>query len=235
MIFQAYDFLELYRRYGCSLQMGGSDQWGNIVNGIELTRRIESSEIFGLTTPLLTTASGAKMGKTASGAIWLNEDMLSSWNYWQFWRNTDDADVIKFLKLFTELPINEIDRLGRLQGAEINEAKKILATEATKMLHGIDAANLALETAKKTFEQGGISQDLPTFNIDVSNGISILDILIQTNLAPSKSEARRLIKGGAIKVNDINIANENHILNYKDRANDTIKLSSGKKNHVLIK
>jgi tyrosyl-tRNA synthetase len=196
MILQAYDFLELSRRYDCRLQMGGSDQWGNIVNGIDLTRRMDSKEVFGLTTPLLTTSDGKKMGKTASGAVWLNEAQLPTYDFWQYWRNTTDADVGRFLKLFTTLPIDEIAKLEALQGAEINEAKKILATQVTTLIRGRAAAEAAAATAQKTFEQGGVGDDLPT--ITVTSSIKLVDAIVQLGLVPSKNEARRMIQQGAV-------------------------------------
>ena len=205
MILQAYDFLELNRRYGCMLQMGGSDQWGNIVNGIELTRRTDQNTVFGLTTNLLTTSSGAKMGKTAQGAVWLNDDMLPVYDYWQFWRNTEDADVGRFLRLFTELPLDEINRLEALEGAEMNDAKKILATEATAMCHGRMAAEKAEATALETFEGGGASADLPSVNVSASelkDGMGLLQAFVLAGLAKSNGEARRLVQGGGAKVND---------------------------------
>ncbi|MBT5012816.1 MAG: tyrosine--tRNA ligase, partial [Rhodospirillaceae bacterium] len=215
MILQAYDFLELSRRHGCSLQMGGSDQWGNIINGIDLTRRIDAKELFGLTTPLLTTSSGAKMGKSVGGAIWLNADMLSPYDYWQYWRNTEDADVGRFLRLFTELPLDEIAKLESLEGTELNEAKKRLATEVTTLCHGADAAAEAAETAKKTFEEGGLGDDLPTYEIskaDLDSGIQAFELFKQAGLANSNGEARRLIKGGGGRINDEKISDETQTL-----------------------
>ncbi len=239
MILQAYDFLELNRRSKCALQMGGSDQWGNIVNGVELTRRVDGKETFGLTTPLLTTASGAKMGKTASGAVWLNADMLSPYDYWQYWRNTEDGDVGRFLKLFTELSIEEIAELGKLEGAEINEAKKKLAFEATAMAHGIDAANAAAETAKKTFEEGKLGSDLPSFDIaksDLDAGVQMFDALCRAELCTSNGEAKRLIKGGGARLNDKQITSETETITSADLNQDgVIKLSSGKKRHALLR
>jgi tyrosyl-tRNA synthetase len=239
MVLQAYDFVELYRRFGCRLQMGGSDQWGNIVNGIELGRRTDGIELFGLTTALLTTASGAKMGKTASGAVWLNPDMLSPYDYWQYWRNTEDADVDRFLKLFTELPLAEIERLAKLEGAELNEAKKILATEATALLHGREAADRAEVTARATFEQGTLSETLPTFEIpraELEKGWGILTANIRAGFVASTSEARRQIKGGGLKVNDQIVTNEKRLLTLADLTPEgVIKLSLGKKRHVLIR
>jgi tyrosyl-tRNA synthetase len=239
MVLQAYDFVELYRREGCRLQMGGSDQWGNIVTGIELGRRTEGVELFGLTTPLLTTSSGAKMGKTAAGAVWLNPDMLSPYDYWQFWRNAEDADVGRFLKLFTELSLDEIDRLAALQGAELNEAKKILATEATALVHGRDAADRAAETARTTFEQGQIASSLPTIDVaraDLEKGLGVLTASVLAGFVKSTGEARRQIKGGGIKVNDAAATDERQVLTLADLTDDgVIKLSLGKKRHALIR
>ncbi|MCG8490082.1 MAG: tyrosine--tRNA ligase, partial [Sneathiellales bacterium] len=238
MILQAYDFVELKKRYECSLQIGGSDQWGNIVNGTELGRRTNSFNLFGLTTPLLTTSSGAKMGKTASGAIWLNEDMLSAYDYWQFWRNTEDADVGRFLRLFTELPMDEITRLENLEGAELNDAKKILANECTRLAHGADAADAAAETARKTFEMGQTAESLPTTEIpktELDEGIPAFALFNRIGLCASSSEARKLIKGGGARLNDEKISDEKQILTSAD-VNETgrIKLSAGKKRHHLI-
>jgi tyrosyl-tRNA synthetase len=239
MVLQAYDFVELYRRFGCRLQMGGSDQWGNIVNGIELGRRTDGVELFGLTTALLTTASGAKMGKTASGAVWLNPDMLSPYDYWQYWRNTEDEDVGRFLKLFTEVPLPEIDRLASLQGAELNEAKKVLATEATALLHGREAADRAEGTARATFEQGTLSETLPTFEIaraELERGWGVLTANTHVGFVPSTSEARRQIKGGGLRVNDKTVTDEKRLLTLADLTPEgVIKLSLGKKRHVLIR
>ena len=238
MILQAYDFLELNRRYGCALQMGGSDQWGNIVNGIELTRRTDQNTVFGLTTNLLTTSSGAKMGKTAQGAVWLNDDMLPVYDYWQFWRNTEDADVGRFLRLFTELPLDEITRLEALEGAEMNDAKKILATEATSMCHGRAAAEKAEATALETFEGGGASADLPSVDVNASvlaDGMGLLQAFVLAGLAKSNGEARRLVQGGGAKVNDAPQNNHAAILNADDIVDGVIKLSFGKKRHVLLK
>jgi tyrosyl-tRNA synthetase len=239
MVLQAYDFVELHRREGCRLQMGGSDQWGNIVSGIELGRRTDGIELFGLTTGLLTTASGAKMGKTASGAVWLNPDMLSPYDYWQYWRNTEDADVGRFLKLFTELPLEEIARLERLKGAELNEAKKILATETTALLHGREAADRAAETARATFEEGTIVESLPTFEMprdELAMGVGVLSVNVQVGFVPSTSEARRQIKGGGLKVNDQTVTDERRLLTLADLTPEgVIKLSLGKKRHVLIR
>jgi tyrosyl-tRNA synthetase len=241
MILQAYDFVELNRRYGCLLQMGGSDQWGNIVNGIDLGRRLGTPQLYALTCPLLTTASGAKMGKTASGAVWLNADMLSPYDYWQFWRNTEDADVGRFLKLFTLLPLGEIARLSALEGAEINEAKKILASEATALLHGREAADRAAETAQKTFEQGALAETLPT--VEIAAGVLDAGLGVLTafgpeyaRLVPSTSEARRQVKSGGLRVNDQTVSDERGVLRASDLTPEgVIKLSFGKKRHVLLR
>ena len=239
MILQAYDFVELARRYGCNMQSGGSDQWGNIVMGIDLGRRMGTHQLYALTTPLITLASGAKMGKTARGAVWLNADMCSPYEYWQFWRNTEDADVGRFLKLFTTLPLPEIGRLASLGGAEINEAKKVLANEATAMLHGRDAAEAAAETARRTFEEGAAAEGLPTRAVplsDIENGLGVLKALVLAGLASSNGEARRHIQGGAIRVNDAAITDERTVLRPADAgAGGTIKLSMGRKKHVLLK
>jgi tyrosyl-tRNA synthetase len=239
MVLQAYDFVELYRREGCRLQMGGSDQWGNIVGGIELGRRTDGVELFGLTTALLTTASGAKMGKTAAGAVWLNPDMLSPYDYWQYWRNTEDGDVGRFLKLFTELPLDEIARLQRLKGAELNEAKKILASETTALLHGRDTADRAAETARATFEEGIIASSLPTFEIpreELTAGVGMLTVTALVGFVVSTSEARRQIKGGGLKINDETVTDERRLLTLADLTQEgVIKLSAGKKRHVLIR
>jgi tyrosyl-tRNA synthetase len=239
MLFQAYDFVELARRYGCNLQMGGSDQWGNIVTGIDLGRRMGlKHQLFALTCPLLTTASGAKMGKTASGAVWLNEAQLSAYDYWQYWRNTEDADVERFLKLFTLLPLSEIARLSALKGAEINEAKKILATEATALVHGRNHADTAAETARKTFEQGALAADLPTVEVaksDLDAGLGVLSAFVKAGLVASNGEARRQIQGGGLKVNDRTVADDKVTLSTSDANDGVIKLSLGKKRHVLLK
>ena len=239
MILQAYDYVELARRYGCNLQMGGSDQWGNIVNGIDLGRRMGTHQLYALTCPLLTTSSGAKMGKTASGAIWLNEDMLSAYDYWQYWRNTEDADVGRFLKLFTTLPLDEIARLAALQGAEINDAKKVLATEATALLHGRDAAEQAARTAEQTFEQGTLSEGLPTVEIarsDLDKGVGVLAVFVSAGLTKSNGESRRQIKGGGLRINDVVVADDKASVRPDDLTEDgVIKLSLGKKRHVLLK
>lgn len=237
MILQAYDFLELNRRYGCLLQMGGSDQWGNIVNGIDLTRRVIDQQIFGLTSPLLTTSDGKKMGKSLSGAIWLNPDMLSSYEFWQFWRNTTDADTGKFLKLYTELPVEECDRLGALEGSDINAAKVILANEVTTMLHGADAAAAAEQTAKDVFEKGGVGDDLPTLTLsagDLGDGISIVQLLVKSGLAGSGKDAKRLINENGAKVNDEPLTNAGLMISAAD-LETPMKLSKGKKKHALVR
>ena len=238
-LLQAYDFVELSRRYECRLQMGGSDQWGNIVNGIDLGRRMGTPQLYALTCPLLTTASGAKMGKTAAGAIWLNEEQLSAYDYWQFWRNTEDADVERFLKLYTTLPLGEVAKLAALQGADINEAKKTLATEATALLHGRAKAEAAAETARQTFEQGASAEGLPTIELpkaDLAAGIGVLNAFVQAGLVKSNGEARRQIQGGGLRVNDQPVADEKAMLTSADIAADgAIKLSLGKKKHVLLK
>ena len=239
MILQAYDFLELSRRFDCSLQMGGSDQWGNIVNGVELARRIDKKSVFGLTTPLVTTASGAKMGKSAQGAIWLNSDRLSPYDFWQYWRNTEDEDVDRFLKLFTELPLDEIARLSALKGNELNEAKKILAHEVTQLCHGRDAANSVAESARKTFEEGSIGQDLPFIIInknDLENGVWVIEAMRKLALIQSNGEGRRLIANGGVRVNDTVISDPEKQLNVSDiTISGMIKLSAGKKRHALVK
>jgi tyrosyl-tRNA synthetase len=236
MVLQAYDFSELARRYGCNLQMGGSDQWGNIVNGIDLGRRMGTHQLYALTSPLITLSSGAKMGKSATGAVWLNADMRSPYEYWQFWRNTEDADVGRFLKLFTTLALTEIAKLEALGGAEINEAKKVLANAATSLLHGDAAAHEAAETARKTFEEGASAAGLPTVLINLSQPIGVLAALVQAGLASSNGEAKRSIQGGAIKVNDVAVTDEKLLLSIADmNAEGAIKLSMGKKKHVLLK
>ncbi|MBV5264951.1 tyrosine--tRNA ligase [Pinisolibacter aquiterrae] len=239
MILQGYDFVELYRRTGCILQMGGSDQWGNIVNGIDLGHKMERAQFFALTSPLLTTSSGAKMGKTANGAVWLEADMLSPYDYWQYWRNTEDADVERFLKLYTKMPMDEIARLAALGGSEINEAKKILATEITTLVHGRDVALAAAETARKTFEEGALAADLPTVEIpagELAEGLGVLAAFVRAGLAGSNGEARRAVAGGALRVNDVPLADERQKLTTGDLTGDgVIKLSSGKKKHVLLK
>ena len=239
MILQAYDFLELSRRFDCSLQMGGSDQWGNIVNGVELARRIDQKSVFGLTTPLVTTASGAKMGKSAQGAIWLNSDRLSPYDFWQYWRNTEDEDVDRFLKLFTELPLDEIARLSALKGNELNEAKKILAHEVTKLCHGRHVANSVAESARKTFEEGSIGEDLPFIIInknDLENGVWVIEAMRKLALIQSNGEGRRLIANGGVRVNDTVINDPEKQLNVSDISiSGIIKLSAGKKRHALVK
>mgnify|MGYP001382450972 FL=1 len=239
MILQSYDFVELSRRYGCNLQMGGSDQWGNIVNGIDLGRRMGTHQLYALTCPLLTTSSGAKMGKTAAGAVWLNADLLSNYDYWQFWRNTEDADIERFLKLFTLLPMDEIAKLAALKGQEINEAKKILATEATALIRGREAADAASETARKTFEEGAIGGDLPTLEIprtELDAGAPALGLFVKAGLVASNGEARRQIKGGGLRINDVPVTDEKISLSLKDLTSDgVVKLSMGRKKHVLLK
>ena len=235
MILQGYDFLELSRRHNCVLQMGGSDQWGNIVNGIELGRRCDQKQLFALTSPLLTTSSGAKMGKTASGAVWLNADLLSPYDYWQYWRNSEDADVTRFLKLYTEMPLAEIARLGALGGSEINDAKKILATEATAMLHGRAVADEAAETARRTFEEGQSAAGLPTLELDLDAGTGLLAACVAAGFASSNGEARRSIQGGAIRVNDQAVSDEKLTLTRALLTDGVIKLSMGKKKHLLVK
>ncbi|HET7576810.1 MAG TPA: tyrosine--tRNA ligase [Sphingomicrobium sp.] len=229
MILQAYDFLELSRRAGCHAQFGGSDQWGNIVNGVELARRIDGAELYGVTTPLITTADGAKMGKTAQGAVWLSGDLLSPYDYWQFWRNTQDADVGKFLKLFTDLPLEDIGKLEALQGAEINEAKIVLATEATALLHGREAALAAEQTARNTFEGGGMGEDLPTLSI--GDGMTITHALTALGFTPSNKEAKRKIAEGAVRLDDVTVNDPALIL---VPGNEPLKLSLGKKRHALL-
>ena len=241
MILQSYDFVELNRRLGTRLQMGGSDQWGNIVNGIDLGRRMGTPQLYGLTCPLLTTASGAKMGKTAAGAVWLDAGMLSAYDYWQFWRNTEDADVARFLKLFTLLPLSEIERLAALQGAEINEAKAVLATEATRLMHGAEAAQQAAETARKTFVEGTLAESLPSVAVPravLEAGLGVLTAFgpEHARLVPSTSEARRQIKGGGLRVNDVPLTDERAVLRPDDlTAEGVIKLSFGRKKHVLLR
>lgn len=239
MILQSYDYVELARRYGCNLQMGGSDQWGNIVNGLDLGRRMGTHQLFALTCPLLTTSSGAKMGKTAAGAVWLNADMLSPYDYWQYWRNTEDADVERFLKLFTVLPLDEIAKLAALKGAEINEAKKVLATEATALMHGREAAAQAEETARRTFEEGALGESLPTLDVataELDAGIGVLNAFVKAGLVASNGEARRQIKAGGLRVNDTAVTDERMTLTAALlTADGVIKLSFGRKKHVLIK
>ena len=236
MLMQAYDFLELSRRHGCALQQGGSDQWGNIVNGVELCRRADANEVYGLTTPLLTTASGKKMGKTENGAVWLNADLTSPYAYWQYWRNCEDADVAMLLAKFTTLPMDEVRRLGALQGAEINEAKKVLATQATTMLHGADAATQAAQTAQTTFEQGGAGQALPTVALsknDIIAGVALIDQFLAAGLCASKGEARRHIKAGALKINDSALLEERNVHD-DDFIDGKLKISVGKKRHAIV-
>jgi tyrosyl-tRNA synthetase len=238
MICQAYDFVELARRTGCNLQMGGSDQWGNIIMGVDLGRRMGTHQLYALTTPLLETASGAKMGKTAQGAVWLNEEQFSPYDFWQYWRNTEDADVPKFLKLFTTLPMAEIARLAALQGAEINEAKKVLATEATALLHGRANAEAAAKTAQETFEKGATSEGLPTVEIasaELAAGLGVLNAFVKAGLVKSNGEARRQIAGGGLRVNDVAVADEKTKLTPGDASDGVIKLSLGRKRHVLLK
>ncbi|MGD0419496.1 MAG: tyrosine--tRNA ligase [Xanthobacteraceae bacterium] len=239
MVLQAYDFVELYRRHGCVLQMGGSDQWGNIINGIDLGRRMHNAQLFALTSPLITTSSGAKMGKTAAGAVWLNAEIVSPYEYWQYWRNTEDADVGRFLKLFTTLPLDDIARLASLKDAEINEAKKILATEATALVHGRSGADEAAATARATFEEGKLAESLPTQEIartNLANGLSVLEAYVLLHLVMSKGEARRLIRNGGLQVNDAVVTDENMMLTPRDLTPEgVIKLSLGRKRHVLLK
>ena len=239
MILQAYDFVELNRRTGCRLQMGGSDQWGNIVSGIDLGRRMDGTELFALTSPLLTTSSGTKMGKTASGAVWLNADMLSPYDFWQYWRNTEDADVGRFLKLYTTLPMDEIARLEALGGAEINEAKKVLASEITALLHGRAEADRAFETARKTFESGQLADSLPTLDVaaaDFRSGIGILTLYVEAGFAASNGEVRRHIKGGAVRINDRPVEDEKRTVGPADLLEgNVVKLSLGRKKHVLVR
>ena len=238
MILQSYDFRELMRREGVTLQMGGSDQWGNIVSGVDLVRRLEARQVFGLTTPLLTTASGAKMGKTAKGAVWLTADRLSPYDYWQFWRNAEDADVGRFLRLFTELPLDEIARLEALGGAEVNEAKKVLATEATALCHGREAATQAEATARRTFEQGEAADTLPTHAVTaaaLAAGIPVFRLLVEAGLAASNGEARRLVRGGGVRVNGEVVGDEATTVGEADLRDGALKLSAGRKQHVLVR
>jgi tyrosyl-tRNA synthetase len=239
MILQAYDFVELNKRTGCRLQMGGSDQWGNIVNGIDLGHRMGTPQLYALTSPLLTTSSGAKMGKSANGAVWLNPDMLSAYDFWQYWRNTEDADVSRFLKLYTTLPMEEIAKLSALAGSEINEVKKILATEITAMLHGRAAAEEAAETARKTFEEGALADNLPSIEIsrsELESGIGILALFVKAGFASSNGEARRHVQGGAVRVNDQQISDEKKMIGTGEvTADGVIKLSMGKKKHLLVR
>lgn len=239
MVLQAYDFVELNKRYGCRLQIGGSDQWGNIVNGIDLGHRMGTPQLYALTTPLLTTSSGAKMGKSLNGAIWLNPDMLSAYDFWQYWRNTEDADVARFLKLYTTLPMDEIARLASLGGTEINEAKKVLATEVTAMLHGREAAEAAAETARKTFEEGALAETLPSVELpagELAGGIGVLQLFVKAGLAGSNGEARRHVQGGAVRINDATISDDRQMIGDGDvTAEGVIKLSLGKKKHILVR
>ncbi|MGV2168323.1 tyrosine--tRNA ligase [Agrobacterium tumefaciens] len=239
MILQAYDFVELNQRTGCRLQMGGSDQWGNIINGIDLGHRMGTPQLYALTSPLLTTSSGAKMGKSASGAVWLNKDLLPVYDFWQYWRNTEDADVVRFAKLFTTLPMDEIARLAALGGSEINEAKKILATEVTAILHGRAAAEEAAETARKTFEEGALAENLPSIEVPASEldaGLGVLSLIVRAGLAGSNGEARRHVQGGAVKINDIGVSDERQTVGSGEITGDgVIKLSVGKKKHVLVR
>jgi tyrosyl-tRNA synthetase len=239
MILQAYDFVELGRRHRCRLQMGGSDQWGNIVSGVDLGRRIEGLSLFGLTSPLIASASGAKMGKTAAGAVWLNPDQLSAYDYWQYWRNVEDADVGRFLRLFTELPLDEVRRLESLAGAELNEAKKVLANAATRLAHGAEAAAAAAETARQTFEEGGAGNALPAVEVpraELEQGVALFQLLSRAGLCASNGEARRLIKQGGARVNDEVATDEMRQVTAADLAPDaTVKLSAGRKRHALVR
>ncbi|MBB4436883.1 MULTISPECIES: tyrosine--tRNA ligase [Rhizobium] len=239
MILQAYDFVELAKRYDCRLQMGGSDQWGNIVNGIDLGHRMGTPQLYALTSPLLTTSSGAKMGKSASGAVWLNADLLPVYDFWQYWRNTEDADVPRFLKLFTTLPMDEITRLSAIGGSELNEVKKILATEVTAILHGRPAAEQAAETARKTFEEGSLAENLPSVDIpatELDGGIGLLSLIVRAGLATSNGEARRHVQGGAVRINDEAVSDERKMIGSGEiTADGVIKLSLGKKKHILIR
>ena len=238
MILQAYDFMELNRRHGCALQMGGSDQWGNIVNGIDLTRRMLGNEVYGLTSPLLTKADGSKMGKSAQGAVWLNADMLSPYEFWQFWRNTLDADVGRFLKLYTEMPLDECERLGKLEGAEVNEAKVVLANAVTTLCHGAEAAAAAAATAREVFEKGGAGEDLPTLTLGPEDfgdgGISIVQLFVRSGLAASGKEAKRLIADGGARLRDEPVTDAGLMLKREDLS-EAVKLSAGKKRHALVK
>jgi len=239
MILQAYDFVELAKRYDCRLQMGGSDQWGNIINGIDLGHRMGTEQLYALTSPLLTTSSGAKMGKSASGAVWLNADLLPVYDFWQYWRNTEDADVPRFLKLFTTLPMDEIARLSALAGSELNEVKKILATEVTAILHGRSAADQAAETARKTFEEGALADNLPSIDVpaaELDAGIGLLALIVRAGLAASNGEARRHVQGGAVRINDQAVSDERKLIGGGEvTADGVIKLSLGKKKHILIR
>ena len=237
MVLQAFDFLELSRHHACVLQMGGSDQWGNIVNGIELARRIDQRQLFGLTTPLLTTSAGAKMGKTASGAVWLNAEKLSPYEFWQFWRNIEDDDVARFLRLFTELPLDEVHRLGELQGSEINEAKRILAMEATRLAHGEEAAREAADTARRAFEDGENASGLPSIGLsqaELDTGVTIAQLLVRAGLSPSKSEARRLVLNNGARLNGALVQDADAQVGTADLADGALKLTAGKKRHVLV-
>jgi len=239
MILQAYDFVELSKRHGCRLQMGGSDQWGNIINGIDLGHRMGQPQLYAATSTLLTTSSGAKMGKSASGAVWLNADLLPVYDFWQYWRNTEDADVIRFMKLFTILPMDEIAKLSALGGSELNEVKKILATEVTAILHGRAAADQAAETARKTFEEGATAENLPSIEVpdaELQDGLGVLVLFVRAGLAESNGEARRHVKGGAVKVNDKTVTDERQMVGKADLTEDgVIKLSMGKKKHILVR
>ena len=239
MILQAYDFVELNKRHGCVLQMGGSDQWGNIVNGIDLGRRLNNAQLFALTSPLITTSSGAKMGKTAAGAVWLDAAQVSPYDYWQYWRNTEDGDVVRFLKLFTTLPLDEIERLAALKGAEINEAKKVLATEATALVHGKSAAEEAAGTARTTFEEGGLGASLPSIDVsrdEIKAGLGVLSAFVKAGLAASNGEVRRAIANNAIMVNDVRVTSDKAAIGEADvTAEGVVKLSLGRKRHVLLK
>ena len=238
MLMQAVDFLELNRRHGCALQMGGSDQWGNIINGVDLIRRMDAKQAFALTTPLLTTASGAKMGKTASGAVWLNDNLMSPYDYWQFWRNTEDADVGRFMKLFTDIPLAEIARFEALQGSEINDAKKALADAATALLHGAETAQTSRAAAEKLFEQGALSSDLPTVETsrsDLEAGVPLANLVADAGLAASRSEARRLAQGGGLKLNDKAEPDAGRLVTLADLQDGALKLAAGKKKVVLLK
>ncbi|RWO43992.1 MAG: tyrosine--tRNA ligase [Mesorhizobium sp.] len=239
MILQGYDFVELSRRYGCRLQMGGSDQWGNIINGVDLGHRMGTPQLYALTTPLLTTSSGAKMGKSAKGAVWLNGDLYSPYDFWQYWRNTEDADVTRFLKIFTRLPLSEIARLAAIGGSEINEAKKVLATETTTIVHGREAAEQAEETARKTFEEGALAETLPTVEVgkaDLESGVGILSLFVAAGLAASNGEARRHIQGGAVRLNDQSVSDDRRLVTLEDLGPEqVVKLSLGKKKHVLVR
>jgi tyrosyl-tRNA synthetase len=238
MILQSYDFRELSRRHGVRLQMGGSDQWGNIVSGIELARRTDGTQLFGLTTPLIATASGAKMGKTAKGAVWLTAERLSPYDYWQFWRNVEDADTGRFMRLFTDIPLDEIATLDAMQGAQINEAKKRLATAATALAHGQAAAEAAAETARQTFEQGDAAENLPTLTVDPASlaaGVPLIRLLVESGLATSNGEARRLIRGGGARINDVATTDEAALVGFDALRDGSVKLSAGRKQHRLVK